>query len=130
MYGVGSPHARNAGAQGAPRRPAIATVREYSIRPQRKLLRSSFVKVFSIVTRLFFINLLCVLVYRIKIPPHELFVKENFLYFGKPHTRRNEPHDYGTGKAEIGNSDPFMVIFVQLSKRYCGERQSVVFLHQ
>ena len=60
----------------------------------------------------------------------QVLPEENFLYFGKPHTRRNEPHDYGTGKAEIGNSAPFMVIFVQLSKRYCGERQSVVFLHQ
>ena len=67
---------------GASKHPAISTVREFSIRPQRKLLRSSFVKVFNnIIIRLYSINLLLLLVYWIKIPPTVHFVKKIFYDF-------------------------------------------------
>ena len=42
---------------GAPKHPAISTVREYNIRPQRKLLRSSFPNTCFILVRLLFFEL-------------------------------------------------------------------------
>lgn len=57
--------------QGMPKRPAISRVREYSIRPQQKVLLKRFKKIFFIPVRLL-LNLLILLVYRDNSMPFKL----------------------------------------------------------